>query len=50
MFAYVVLFCVFSLLLYAITLAALAYVLRDVTTQILERTLHRRERPDTGGW
>lgn len=50
MFTYVVLFCIFSLLLYAITIAALAYVLRDVITQVLERTLHRRKQPDTGGW
>ena len=43
---------IYTLGLYALTVAALAYFLRDFTERIIEHTLHTRDHPkrDNGSW
>ena len=52
MIAIIVVLCLYTLLLLVITLATIAYVLHEFTTQLLEHTLHPRDHPskhDTWG-
>lgn len=46
MIGVLVLLCCYITALLAITLAALAYILREFAVKLLEHTLHSRDHPD----
>ena len=53
MLSFAIVFALYCLLSLALTLAAIAYVLRDFSYRLLEHTLHTRDHPhkhDSSGW
>ena len=53
MLAVVIILCLYILLLLAITLATIAYLLREFANQLLEHTLHTCDHPhkhNSSGW